>query len=231
MIDHRGRPSAAGLPFEIKTYLKTQCAGAYIVMKKVIAGLFLVSFFISSCAPGQIFGATLTPTPTNTSTPTPTQPPTVTPTFTPTPLPTKTPTSTPTPPPGLGITTSEVVNSFTDLFAFSNVPNIDGQSAQKGVTSEGFSTITLIGSPYLVKAELRIDLSRENGALATGYWILFLEVTSHGGEKAANWVQDNFSTAVKNGKVESTFGKAKVILESNSRGSLFLLTVLPAESQ
>ncbi|MEK6753756.1 MAG: hypothetical protein AABZ00_15980 [Chloroflexota bacterium] len=59
-------------------------------MKKVIAFLLLVSFLVSSCAPGQMFGPTLTPTATSTNTPTPT------PTFTPTPPPTNTPIPTPT---------------------------------------------------------------------------------------------------------------------------------------
>jgi hypothetical protein len=201
-------------------------------MKRTLTILFVFSFLISACAPGQMFGPTFTPTPTNTSTPTST--PTITPTLTSSPTPTKkptsTPTTTPTPLPGLGVKTSEVVDSFTDLFKFSDIPDIDGNAAQKGTTDEGFSTITLVGDPYLVKAELKIDLSRENSFLATGYWILFLEVTSHGGKEAADWVHDNFSEAIKNGKVEKTFGMATVILESNRSGSLFLLTVLPAES-
>jgi hypothetical protein len=202
-------------------------------MKRILMVLFLFSFLVSACGPGQVFGPTFTPTPTNTSTPTNT--PTITPTFTSTPTPTKkptsTPTTTPTPPPGLGVKASEVVDSFTDLFKFSDIPDVDGNVAQKGITDEGFSTITLVGAPYLDKAELKIDLSRENSFIATGYWILFLEITSHGGEEAADWVHNNFSIAAKNGKVEKIFGKAKVTLESNRSGSLFLLTVLPAASQ
>jgi hypothetical protein len=197
------------------------------VVKKTLMVLFLFSFLASACAPGQMFGPTFTPTPTNTSASTST--PTTTPT--PTKKPTSTPTTTPTPPPGLGVKTSEIVSTFSELFKFNDLPEIEGNSAQKGTTNEGFSSITLVGTPYLVKAELEIDLSRENSFIATSYWILFLEVTSHGGKEAADWVHDNFSEAVKNGKVEKIFGKAKVILESNRSGSLFLLTVLPAESQ
>lgn len=59
-------------------------------MKKGLALLLLVSFLVSSCAPGRMFGPTLTPTATPTNTPTPT------PSFTPTPLPTNTPEPTPT---------------------------------------------------------------------------------------------------------------------------------------
>ena len=61
--------------------------------------LILCFLLLSSCAPGQFLGPTLTPTPTNTLTPTstPTVTPTITPTNTPTSTPTDTPTITPTP--------------------------------------------------------------------------------------------------------------------------------------
>jgi hypothetical protein len=198
-------------------------------MKKAFIILFFVSTLISACGPGQVFGPTLTPTPTNTLTPTPTLTPTITPTFTSTPSPTATITATPTPPPGLGVETDKVISSFKDLFEFSEIDDIDGHPAQKGVTEEGYSTITLVGAPYLIKAELKIDKANENSFVGTMYWILFLEVTSHGGKEAADWVRDNFSVAMENGKVENTFGKAKVILESNNSGSLFLLTILPKD--
>jgi len=196
-------------------------------MKKTWMALFLLVFLSSACGPGQMFGPTFTPTPTNT----PTVTPTLTPTSTPTKKPTSTPTATPTPAPGLGVKASEVVGSFTNLFKFNDIPDVEGNPAQQGATDEGFSTITLIGSPYLIKAELRIDLSREKSYVATVYWILFLELTSNGGKEAADWVHENFSEAVKNGKVEKTFGRAKVVLESDPGGSLFLLTVVPADSQ
>jgi hypothetical protein len=202
-------------------------------MKKVLLKLFLFSFVISACSPGQMFGPTFTPTPTNTPTPTstPTITPTFTPTLTPTQEPTYTPTSTPTLPPGFGVETSKVVDSFSGLFTFSDISDSEGNLAQKGITDEGFSTITLVGAPYLMKAELKIDLSKENSFIATTYWILFLEVTSHGGKEAADWVHDNFPEAGESEKVEKIFGKAKVTLESNPSGSLFLLTVLPADNQ
>ena len=69
-------------------------------------GCLVLSLLISSCGPGQVFGPTLTATPTNTVTPTwtprptltftPTLTSTVTPTLTPTVTSTATPTSTPT---------------------------------------------------------------------------------------------------------------------------------------
>jgi len=194
-------------------------------MKKMLIALSLLSFMISACGPGQIFGPTLTPTPTVTLTPTSTSTPTLPPTTTPTPL----PTSTPTPVPGLGVKTSEVLDTFSGLFEFSDISDSEGNPAQIGTADGGFSTITLVGDPYLTKAELKISLSQENSFIATSYWILFLEVTTHGGKEAADWVHDNFSEAVKNGEVEKTFGRTKVILGSNSKGSLFLLTVLPAD--
>ena len=67
--------------------------------------------------------------------------------------------------------------------------------------------------------------------MATGYWILFLEAISNGGKEAADWVHDNYSVAVKDGKVEKIFGKAKVILESNRSGTLFLMTIVPADDK
>ena len=194
-------------------------------MKRIITAVFLASFVLTVCAPGVLFGATITPTPTRTKTAT------VTPTFTPTLPPTGTPTLTPTPLPGLGVRADEFIDSIKDLFSFHSLPDFDGQAVQKGVTPEGFSTITLTGSPYIVRAELRIDRSRENGLIATGYWILFLEAMSHGGKEAADWVHDNFSVAIKNGKVEKTFGRAKVMLESDPGGAQFVLTVLPADAQ
>jgi len=216
-------------------------------MNKIMSVLFLFSIFVSSCSPGQVFGPTYTPSPTNTSTPTstftatvthtPTVTPTVTLTQTPTnsPTPTKkpssTPTITPTPPPGLGVEANEIVQTFSDFFKFNEIPDMDGNPAQKGITEEGFSTITLVGNPYLTMAELRIDLSKEFSIAATTYWILFLETTSHGGKPAADWVHDQFPDAVKTGKVEKTFGNAKVILESNRNGSLLVLTILAAEGQ
>ena len=201
-------------------------------MKKAISLLWLFSLLVSACGPGQIFGPTFTPSPTSTSTPTiaPTATLTFTPTLTSTPKPTSTPSNTPIPPSGLGVKVSEVISTFADLFKFSDIPDIDGSPAKKGIADEGFSIITLVGDPYLEKAELQIDLSKENSFIATAWWILFLEVTSRGGKEAADWVHDNFPKAVNNGKVEEVFGKAKVILASNRTGSLFLLTVLPAES-
>jgi hypothetical protein len=196
-------------------------------MNKIWTALLLFSLLVSACGPGQMFGPTFTPTPTNT----PTVTPTLTPTVTPTKKPTSTPTNTPTPLPGLGVKTSDVVSSFSHSFKFSDIPDVEGNTAQKGIMDEGFSTITLVGSPYLIKAELRIDLSRENSAIATITWILFLEVTSRGGKEAADWVHDSFPEAVRSGKVEKTFGKANVVLESDSSGSLFVLTVLTTESK
>jgi hypothetical protein len=198
-------------------------------MKKISILLFIIASLISACGPGQLFGPAFTPTPTSTSTPMPTNTPTITPILTPTLIPTTT--ATPTPLAGLGLKTSEVVDSFKDLFTFNAIPDIDGNPAQKGVTEEGFSAITLIGAPSLLKAELKIDKSQENSFIATGYWIFFLEVISHGGKEAADWVRDSFPIAMTDGKVEKTFGNARVILESNESGSLFLLTILPKDAQ
>lgn len=72
---------------------------------------WLAGSLVSGCGPGQLFGPTLTPTPTATSTPTPTatctptptDTPTLTPTRTPTPTPTRTPTPTPIPPTTLSV--------------------------------------------------------------------------------------------------------------------------------
>lgn len=195
-------------------------------MKKIFVGLLIFASLVSACGPGQLLGPAFTPTPTITSTPTQTNTPTITPTFTATLTPT--PTVTPTPA-GIGVETGKVVDTFKDLFKFSPITDVDGKPAQQGVTDEGLSTITLVGSPHLLKAELKIDQFRENSFIATAYWILFLEVTTHGGKEAADWVRESFPLAVVDGKVEKTFGNAKVSLESDSRGSFFLLTVLPKD--
>jgi len=57
--------------------------------------LVVISSLVSSCGPGQLFGPTITPSPTATLTPTVTPSPTLTPTRTSTPTPTITPTQTP----------------------------------------------------------------------------------------------------------------------------------------
>ena len=64
-------------------------------MNKKLATLcigLLLSFLMSACGPGQLFGPTITPSPTFTLTPSPTSTPTLTPTAT------STPTETPIPP-------------------------------------------------------------------------------------------------------------------------------------
>ena len=199
------------------------------MIKKAFVVIFFVGFILSACGPGQMFGPAYTPTPTNTPIPTVTSTPI--PSNTPAATPTEAVTATSTPNPGLGVKADEVVKTFADLFTFSPIPDIDGNPAQKGVTEEGFSTITLVGAPYLVKAELKIDRSQENSFIATSYWILFLETVSHGGKEAADWVSSNFSKAMEDGKVENTFGAAKVILESDKNGSIFILTIVPKDGQ
>lgn len=210
----------------------------------------IVSLLLSACGPGQLFGPTITPTPTSTYTPTSTPTftstatstatTTNTPTFTPTPTytltpthkPTNTRTLTPTPLPGLGVSSKDIRETFSILFTFQPVADIGGQPAQKGSATEGYSTITLIGDPYLLRAELQIDLSKENSFAATAYWIMFLEETSHGGKGAADWVRDSYQKVAPKGQIEAVFGKAKVTLEvKGSRGEIFRLIVEPAPSQ
>ncbi|MGC1378143.1 MAG: hypothetical protein WA821_18075 [Anaerolineales bacterium] len=186
--------------------------------------LLLPCFFMSACGPGQLFGPTLTPTSTPTLTPTPTATPTLTPTLTPT----RTATLTPTPLPGLGVKASEVTSAYNFDFTFSDIPDVDGQPAQKGVSTNGFDTITLVGKPYLFRAELKINMSQENSMIATAEWILFLEMTSHGGKAAADWVRDSYPEAVEKGEIEKTFGKAKVVLQATN--GFFTLIVTPVEN-
>lgn len=199
-------------------------------MRKTTILLILACFLVSGCSAGSIFGPTPIPTPTITPTITLTS----TPTFTPTPTPSETPTSTPSPTPiasiGQGLKTKKLLDTFKDLLTFSASTDADGNAIQTGTTEEGFTTMTLTGDPDLIRAELRIDLSQENSFVATAFWILFLDVTSHGGKEAADWVHDNFKEAM-NGKVEKVFGTAKVTLESTPNGKLFLLTVSSATDE
>lgn len=204
--------------------------------------LWMLSLIITSCGPGQFLGPTLTPTLTSTSSPSPTATPTITPTatFTPTPTqtrtstptrkPTSTKTITPTPLPGLGVKASEIVNAFTEFFTFRDIPDIEGNPAKRGTTEEGYSTITLVGDPYLVKAELNIEVDKEDSISGTAFWILFLERTTHSGEAAAVWVYDNFKEAIVHHKAEKVFGRTRVTLESNIIGTLFKLTITPADN-
>ncbi len=67
-----------------------------ITMKFLIV-LIAFSLIATSCGPGQLFGPTITPTPTNTLTPTPTS------TITPSPTSTPTPTATPSPTPSCAV--------------------------------------------------------------------------------------------------------------------------------
>ena len=66
--------------------------------KRTLIAFFLMGILGSGCAPGQLFGPTITPSATPTLTPSPTQTPTETPTVTPVP-PTETFTPTPVPQP------------------------------------------------------------------------------------------------------------------------------------
>ncbi|MBI5934312.1 MAG: hypothetical protein HY867_11440 [Chloroflexi bacterium] len=61
--------------------------------------LVALSHMVTACGPGQLFGPTITPSPTNTPTPSPT----LTPTITPSPTATLTPTITPSPTPSCAV--------------------------------------------------------------------------------------------------------------------------------
>ena len=76
--------------------------------------IFTVSLVISGCGPGQLFGSTITPTPTNTLTPTATLTPTST--STPTQTPTITPTNTPEPTATLPIVIPEPASGKAIIF-------------------------------------------------------------------------------------------------------------------
>jgi Tol biopolymer transport system component len=69
------------------------------MQRKYLWLLLVLTFILTSCGPGQVFGPTMTPTRTMTSTPTSTDTPTLTPTYTPSPTITPSPTLTPTPTP------------------------------------------------------------------------------------------------------------------------------------
>ncbi len=215
---------------------------------KLVITLCVLSLLVSACGPGQMFGPTLTPTatytatPTNTLTPTATATftptltatPTITPTFTPTATatraPTKTPTLTPTRMPGLGIRTQTMIDAFDSLFTFSAIEDVDEQPAQQGV--DNYTTITLIGDPYLTKAVLQIDMLHEDMFIAIACWILFLEKTTYGGKEAADWVAENIFVVVgtHHAPVEKVFGNARVTLSAQGyQSEIFVMTVEPVE--
>lgn len=72
------------------------------MLRNCLLSIVLASLLISGCGPGQLFGPTVTPSPTSTSTPTITPTFTSTPTLTPSPTPTPTLTPSLTPIPGIG---------------------------------------------------------------------------------------------------------------------------------
>lgn len=209
---------------------------------------FVLCFFISGCGPGELLGPTLTPTPTTTATPTftptatatstatptatltATATPTPTRTQTPTRAPTKTPTITPTPLPGIGVTTQELIETFEDFFQFSRIADVDGQPARKGKTEDGYATITLVGDPYLSKADLRIDIEKVDPAIAAGFWILLLEKTTRSGEWGPNWVLDHYVEALTHGIAETTYGKVKITMETHGeKAQIFVLIIESAK--
>lgn len=161
---------------------------------------------------------------------------TATATFTPFPSPTTPaatdtpePTITPTPLPGIGIGTADAIGLLAEFFTFTRSEPVDDQPAQKGISQSGFSSVILIGEPYLMQAELVVDLSAEEEPALTAYWVAFLEYTAHGKEEIMEWVRDNFREAVKNGNTEQTFGNIHITMQvSGGNSQILTLKVVPA---
>lgn len=195
-----------------------------------ISLLILFSLFLAACGPGQLFGPTLSPTPTLTSTPTltPTSTFTLTPTLTSTSTITPLPTITSTPLPGLGITDRDLVDWAEGFDYTLNETTIDGLPAREYVSPEGYTTLTLVGeSPYVEKVILEIDMAKENSFIATATWIYILEVSSnYAGKPAADWVHDTYPEAVQSGREEKIFKNANVIIEVER--NIFRLIIEPA---
>lgn len=191
---------------------------------KIIGLINLFSVLLAACGTNQLFGPTLTPTPTLTATPAPTLTPTATSTSTSTPFPT--PTSTPLP--GLGITDEKLVKWAEELNYKLTEITVDGQPARRYVSSEGYTTLTLIGEPPDVqKVILEIDTAREEPFIATATWIYILEISSnYAGKPAADWVRDTYPKAAQSGREEKIFKDANIILEVET--TLFRLIIEPA---
>lgn len=191
---------------------------------KLIILFLLLSTLFSACGPGQLFGPTLTPTPSATPTHTPTPTPTLPPTATSTPL----PTATSTPLPGLGITDSELVSWAKDFDYILDETSVDGLPVRKYVSQEGYITLTLVGeSPYVEKVILEIDMAKEDSMIATVTWTYVLEIASnYAGKPAADWVHDNYPKAVQSGREEKIFKDANIVLEAE--GNIFRLIIEPA---
>ena len=130
--------------------------------------------------------------------------------------------------PGLGIKDNDLISFAKDFdYTESNI-SIDGLSARKYVSPEGYTILTLVGTtPYVEKVILEIDTSRENSFIATATWIYILEIsTNYAGKPAADWVHDTYPKAVQSGREEKIFKKANVILEVT--GNIFRLIIEPA---
>jgi hypothetical protein len=189
---------------------------------------------LTSCTSGQLVGHTLTPTPTGTdaATATPTATSTAVETSTPTFMPTRTvrPThtasATPTRLPGLGITTEDMKKRFIPSFTFTDMADIDLQPAQKGVTQKGYTSLIVVGDPFLLKAEIQIDLSQEDQRTATNYWMILLSLTSENSEAIMKWVIENYNSTLKLGAIEMEFSDARVTLGSGGdQGQIFRLVI------
>ncbi len=171
--------------------------------------------------PAQTAAATQTMLPTQTATPRPSPTETASPTATATS--TITPTLTPTPLPGLGVEAGAAVEVLKDFFTFSQADPVEGYTVQKGVSESGFTTIRLAGEPYIIEAELVMDISKEVEPASLAYWITFLESTTGRGKDATDWVQEHFREAAKNGQAEQVFGNARVILQVSGGNSQILM--------
>jgi len=210
-------------------------------MKNLTAVLILSCLLVVSCAPGQTSASTIVPSqiyappptttntalPPHTSTPTRTATPTLTFTLTP-PI----QSNTPTPFPNLGIKASDVIDGmwFLKDISFVDIPDIEGQVSQRAEILEDSTTITVIGEPYLTRAELRIDVSKLRDIdILNMYIITFVMSTApDGGFEAQDWARHSLSEAAQKGKIEKSFGKSKIIIEIED-GKILNITAMPAD--
>ena len=201
--------------------------------------VLVITQFACKAGVGWLF-ATATPTPTNTltptltptmtSTPAPTYTPT--PTFTSTPMPTHTPTATPTPIPGLDLERDSFQSPFEEIgFKFETVPDVEGQPTIEGISPDGSTSITLIGSEgNLASASLRINILLMEEDYVSIALIIFLAVAFPDQlEEVTNWLDeiDYLDNLTIGEEIETEIGKTHLVM--GLEGIHIIVTVTPSQ--
>ncbi len=185
-------------------------------MTKTFTVWIAFCLLLISCPPDPTPAPALVPTQTPLPPPTDTVIPTLTPSITLPPRPSRTPSPTLTPQPNtppvpnLGVLAKQAVDGMGIFkgYDFVDLPDIDRQSARRAEIAQNFTTITLVGDPYLIRAELSMDLSKlKDIDIINMNIISFLCSTTDCGLTAIDWARHSLPEATQKGRIEKTFGE------------------------